>query len=75
MQAARRMFTQEPSTFTSQALCTDVHWKMERKISVTLLARITKAKNYRKAVKRGMEPKMRWKRRRAEYLKAAVPMQ
>lgn len=40
-----------------------------------LLARITKAKTQRKAVKRGTEPKRRWKRRRAEYLKAAVPMQ
>ena len=25
MQAAKRMFTQEPSTFKSQALCTGVH--------------------------------------------------
>lgn len=48
---------------------------MERKISAMLLARITKAKNQRKVVKRGTEPNMRWKRRRAEYLKAAVPMQ
>ena len=49
--------------------------KMERKAPVMLLARITKAKHQRRVVKRGIEPKMRWNRRRAEYLKAAVPMQ
>ena len=75
MHAAKRMLTQEPSTSRSHALFTGVHWKTERKASAMLLARITKAKIQRMVVKRGMTPKMRWKRRRAEYLKAAVPTQ
>ena len=76
MVAAKRGFTQEPSTSVSQALCRGVHWKMERKTSaIMLLARITKARHQRNMVKRGTMPKMRWKRRRAEYLNAEVPMQ
>lgn len=59
MDTAKMVFTQEPSTFASQVLCTGVHWKTERSISAILLARITKAKHQRKAVKRGMRPKMR----------------
>ena len=75
MQAARMMSTQEPGTVGSQALLTGVHWKTERKISATLLAMMRTARDQRSAVKRGTEPKMRWKRRRAENLKLAVPMQ
>ena len=75
MHAASKMFTHTPGVVGSQALWTGLHWKTERKISATLLAKMMAARHQRSFVKLGTEPKTRWKRRRADHLKVEVPTQ